>query len=123
TGGVFAYNVEVLPPPVGAEGEGQKAVAQPSGVPSPRVNVHQEDMGGWVRAFSDRVGHQPDQLPLFLSHGRTEFFRRRPQLSVKCVVPVVRDGATVELHAWYTLHVFPDAFQQTRPAPQPPAPG
>jgi hypothetical protein len=33
-------------------------------------------------------------------------------LTLRCIVPVNRDGHTVELHAWYAMHVFPDTSGQ-----------
>jgi hypothetical protein len=84
---------------------------------SGKFNVHQQDMGGWVRVFSDELTVVPADLAVFLSHALTEWFRHRPQLTMSCVVPVARDGNTVELHAWYRLHVFPDVSGQS-PQPQ-----
>ena len=83
---------------------------------SGKFNVHQEDMGGWVRVFTDPLASVPDDLAVYLSLALTEWFRQRPQLRMRTVVPVVRDGATVEMHAWYDLHVFPDLSGQ-RPTP------
>jgi hypothetical protein len=37
---------------------------------------------------------------------------------MRCVVPVHKGGDTVELHAWYVLHVFPDIGTQEGPAQQ-----
>jgi hypothetical protein len=37
---------------------------------------------------------------------------------MRCVVPVQRDGNTVELHAWYEAHLFP-AAQRPQPEDQP----
>jgi hypothetical protein len=59
----------------------------------------------------------PEELPVWLSHALTEWFRQRPQLHLRAVVPVVRDGDTVEMHAWYALHVFPD-ISGHNPTPQ-----
>ena len=69
-------------------------------------------MGGWVRVHTDKLAVVPDDLSLYLSHALTAWFRQRPQLTMGCVVPVVRDGNTAELHAWYGLHVFPDVSGQ-----------
>lgn len=70
-------------------------------------------MGGWVRIVAGRQ-NLPDDLPVFLSQALADSFRQRPQLRMRCVVPVQRDGNTVELHAWYEAHVFP-AAQGSRP--------
>jgi hypothetical protein len=88
-----------------------------SGNGSGKVNVHQQDMGGFVRIFTDPLSAVPDELPVWLSHALTEWFRQRPQLRMRCVLAVTRGGDTVELHAWYDLHVFPDVSGQ-KPVPQ-----
>jgi len=49
----------------------------------------------------------PPDLPAYLSLTLTEWFRQRPQLRMRTVLAVTREGSTVELHAWYELHVFP----------------
>jgi hypothetical protein len=85
---------------------------KPHGNGSGKVNVHQQDMGGWVRVFTDKLAAVPDDLGVYLSHSLTEWFRHRPHLTIRCVAPVVRDGYTVEFHAWYDLHVFPDLYAQ-----------
>jgi len=46
--------------------------------------------------------------PAYLSLALTQFFRERPQLRMRCVVPIQRNGDTVELHAWLDLCIFPD---------------
>jgi hypothetical protein len=79
---------------------------------SEKFNVHQADMGGWVRVFTDSTATVPEDLAVFLSHALTEWFRQRPHLRMRAVVPVTRDGSTVELHAWYDLGVFPDLAGQ-----------
>jgi len=53
------------------------------------LEIGQADLGGW--------------------------FRQRPHLHLRCVVPITRDGATTELHAWYDVHLLP-------PSPLGPAP-
>ena len=39
-------------------------------------------------------------------------------LHLRCVVPIQREGDTVELHAWYDAHLFP-AVQGPRPEGKP----
>ena len=75
---------------------------------SGKFEIGQHDMGGWVRIVAGKPGDLPDDLPLYLSHALTGWFRQRPHLRMCCVVPVHKDGDTVELHAWYEMHVFPD---------------
>jgi hypothetical protein len=83
---------------------------------SGKIDIAQADMGGWVRVNATSRD-LPDDLPLFLSQALTEWFRQRPHLRMRCIVPIAHDGTTVELHAWYDAHVFP-VFQ----GPQPEAP-
>jgi len=81
---------------------------QPQGNGSGRFEVAQADMGGWVRIYPGKVEDTARaDLGVFLSQTLTEWFRQRPQLHLKCVVPIIRDGATVELHAWYEVHLLP----------------
>jgi hypothetical protein len=84
---------------------------------SGKFNVMQQDMGGWVRVYTDPQANVPADLPVFLAHALTEWFRQRPQLRIRTVVPVARGGDTVELHAWYEMGVFPDLSGQ-RPVQQ-----
>ncbi len=75
--------------------------------------IVQIDLGGWVRIFV-RGNELPADLPVFLSHSLADWFRKRPQLHLRSVVPIQRDGDTVELHAWYNAHIFP-ASQGPKP--------
>ena len=77
----------------------------PSGNGETKFSVGQADMGGWVRVFLE-TGHPPGDLPVFLAQTLAEWFRQRPHLRLKCVVPIGYDGNTVEMHAWYEAHVF-----------------
>jgi hypothetical protein len=79
---------------------------------SGKFSVHQRDMGGWVRVFTGPMATVPEDLAVYLSHALTEWFRQRPHLRMRTVVPISRDGTTVELHAWYDLWVFPDMAGQ-----------
>jgi hypothetical protein len=76
---------------------------------SSRFEVGQTDMGGWVRLHG--IGTIPEDFPVFLSHTLAEWFRQRPHLRLRFVVPISRDGNTVELHGFYEAHVFPAAAQ------------
>jgi hypothetical protein len=75
-------------------------------------------MGGWLRVSTEAGATLPDDLPVFLSHTLAEWFRQRPQLRLRCVVPIQRHGDTVELHAWYEQIAFP-ALQGPAPTKQP----
>ncbi len=80
----------------------------------PRFEIVQEDMGGWVRVFLGR-GEPTGELGKFLSHGLADWMRKRPQFRVRCIVPINRDGDTVELHAWYDQVLFPDTSPMADP--------
>ncbi|HEY7427373.1 MAG TPA: hypothetical protein VH682_24275 [Gemmataceae bacterium] len=72
-----------------------------------QIDVHHLDMGGWVRFFTNPESLALPNLPLYLAYAVTTWFRERPQLRLLCVLPVNKDGNTVELHVWYTQHSFP----------------
>ena len=80
---------------------------KPHGNGSGKFNIHQEEMGGWVRVFTDQQATVPGDLAVYLSQTLSDWFRQRPELRMRCVVPIQRDGDTVELHAWYDAHLFP----------------
>jgi hypothetical protein len=68
--------------------------------------VVNEDMGGWIR-FRATGQDIPRDLPVYLEQSVAEWFRKRPEHRMRCVVPIQREGDTVELHVWYETHVFP----------------
>jgi len=80
---------------------------------SDRFVIGHLDMGGWVRIHAS--GTVPPELPVFLSHTLAEWLRQHPQFRLVSVVPISRDGATVELHAWYECHVFPASPAAPKP--------
>jgi hypothetical protein len=71
-----------------------------------------DSMGGWVRVYADRTASLPEDFALYLSGALTQWFRERPQLRMRQVVPIQRDGDTVELHAWFDQTIFPDRSGQ-----------
>lgn len=83
---------------------------------APRFEIVQEDMGGWVRVYLGR-GEPAGELAKFLSHALTSWVRARPHLCLRMIVPISRDGDTVELHAWYEQHLFPDTSTMASPGP------
>lgn len=91
---------------------------QPHGNGSGKFEVHQQDMGGWVRVFPSDKQTPLGDLHVFLSHSLTEWFRQRPNLHIRCVVPICKDGDTVELHCWYDAHLFPPSPAAPQPAGQ-----
>jgi hypothetical protein len=88
---------------------------QSHGNGSGRFNIHSQDMGGWVRVFTDKVAAVPEDLGLYLSLTLTDWFRQHPHLTMRCVVPINRDGSTQELHAWYDAHLFPPSAACPQP--------
>jgi hypothetical protein len=78
-----------------------------TGNDSGQLKIAQRDMGGWVRVWLDS-GEPSEKLPVFLSHALTDWFRQHPQYHMRTVVPIQRDGDTVELHAWFDVGVVPD---------------
>jgi hypothetical protein len=82
---------------------------------SGKFEISQADMGGWVRVYSSKPGEVRDDLAMYLSQTLTEWFRQRPHLRMRSIVPITRNGDTVELHAWFEAHVFPP----TSVGPQP----
>ena len=75
---------------------------------SGNFEVSTQDMGGWTRTSADHSGPTPDALARALSHNLTAWFRANRHLRIRCVVPINKDGDTVELHAWYDQVHFPD---------------
>src|SRR5262249_29788717 len=77
--------------------------------------IGQADLAGAVRVYPAPTANLPKDLPVFLSQTLADWFRQRPHLHLRCVVPITRDGDTEELHAWYDVHLLP-------PSPLGPAP-
>lgn len=86
---------------------GDEAMKPQGGNGSGKFNIHTDDMGGWVRVYTDPTAHVPDDFGMFLLSALADWLRQRPQLAMRCVVPINRNGNTVELHAWFECHVFP----------------
>ena len=78
---------------------------KPGGNGSSTVPIHAIDMGGWVRVFTDKPEPLPDAFPVYLSIALADWFRNRPQLRLRNVVSITKDGTTAELHAWFDVHV------------------
>lgn len=70
------------------------------------IKIRHIDMGGWLRFAPDEGSRDVPDLPAYLSTALTEFLRTKPHLRIRFVVPVLKDGNTVELHAWYEQHLF-----------------
>ncbi|MFO0814072.1 MAG: hypothetical protein U0796_12675 [Gemmatales bacterium] len=80
----------------------------------PRFEIIQKDMGGWVRVYLGR-GEPTGEVAQYLSHSLTDWVRKNPQIRVRLIVPINRDGDTVELHAWYDQVIFPDTSGMANP--------
>lgn len=74
---------------------------------SSKFTITHTDMGGWVRVYVEKLPAISDELGLFLSTALANWLREHPQVRLRCVVPIQKDGNTVELHGWYDAHVFP----------------
>lgn len=86
----------------------------------PKIDIAQADMGGWVRVFL-RAGSPTRDPGVYPSQTLTDRFRVRPAFRLKCVVPIARDGDTVELHARYEAHLFNATDQAPQAKPLPPS--
>jgi hypothetical protein len=75
---------------------------------SGKFDVGAHDMGGWVRVVASNSPDTPDELGVYLAHRLALWFRQNPHLKLLSVVPINKDGTTVELHGWYEQHLFPD---------------
>lgn len=82
-------------------------MADKQGNGSTPVTITQQDMGGWVRFWPTSPKFYDDPgLPVFLSQTVANFFRHRPDLRLRFAMPMDRNGTTVEIHAWYDVHVL-----------------
>ena len=68
---------------------------------SGKFDVGAHDMGGWVRVVASNSPATPDDLGAFLADRLSRWLQEHPNLSLVCVVPITKNGNTVELHAWY----------------------
>ena len=92
---------------------------QPHGNGSPGVELGQAEMGGWVRVYPGRTTGLPADLPVYLSDALANWFRQRPHFHLRCVVPICKEGTTVELHGWYDVHLLPPSGLGPTPRPEP----
>jgi hypothetical protein len=79
----------------------------PIGNGSGKFEINAMDMCGWVRVSCSNLSHAPDDLPIYLSHSLADWFRSCPNYLLQFVVPMIKDGKTVELHGFYLLHLVP----------------
>ena len=85
---------------------------------SPLHYIHHDDMGGWVRVYPGNLLDAPENVHVFLSQSLAEWFRQRPHLNLRFIVPIIKNGDTIELHAWYDAHLFPSTPQAPQPTVQ-----
>ncbi len=84
-------------------------MAKQHGNGSGKFDVGAHDMGGWVRVIAGSTAStSTDDLAFFLAHKLANWFREHPQFRLLCVVPINKNGTTVEMHGWYSQHLFPD---------------
>jgi hypothetical protein len=75
---------------------------------SGKFEIGAYDMGGWVRVIAVQDASHVEDLGFCLAHRLSMWFREHPRLRLMYVVPIIKDGDTVELHGWYIQHVFDD---------------
>jgi hypothetical protein len=75
---------------------------------SGKFDIGAHEMGGWVRVVAGQTASHVEDLGFYLGHRLSVWFREHTHLRLVSVVPINRDGNTVELHGWYAQHVFPD---------------
>ncbi len=68
--------------------------------------------GQW--GYLDR-GEPAGEVAPYLSHSLSEWTRKNPQMRLRLIVPINRDGDTAELHAWYDQVLFPDTSEMAKP--------
>ena len=59
----------------------------------PPFSIGTQDMGGWVRVFLGS-GEPTGELAVFLSDTFQDWFRQRPHLRLRFVVPITSGGDT-----------------------------
>jgi hypothetical protein len=89
-------------------------MAKQHGNGSGKFDVGVHDMGGWLRVTAGEASDLADNLAVYLSHGLSAWLRANPHLRLRCVVPINVNAMTVELHAWYEQHSFPDTSSLTQ---------
>jgi hypothetical protein len=85
---------------------------------SGKFDIGAHDMGGWVRVIAGQTAAEVEDLGFYLAHRLSMWFRENPHLRLLSVVPINRDGNTVELHGWYEQHLFPDTSPLAQKPPQ-----
>jgi hypothetical protein len=68
---------------------------------SGKIEIGVVDRGSWVQVRLSRHDDLRDDIHAAMSDSLAQWFTGRPQLRLRFVVPIQRDGTTVELHAWY----------------------
>ena len=77
-----------------------------------RYGISVKECGGWVRVYLE-WGEPAGELAPLLSRTLTAWMQLHPEMRVKHIAPISRDGDTAELHAWYD--VVPDPSVAAKP--------
>lgn len=80
---------------------------QPKGNGSGQVQITLTDKGGWLVIYPAQLHSLPHELPIFLSRALEDWFRERPHLRLRSACPIVQDGNTVVIHAFYDQVFWP----------------
>jgi hypothetical protein len=76
-------------------------MANSRGNGSGKFDVGAHDMGGWVRVIASDSPGTPEDVAVFLADRLAHWLMENPGAALICVVPITKDGNTIELHAWY----------------------
>ena len=80
----------------------------PQGNGSGKFEIGQHDMGGWVRVIAGPDAAYVRDLAPLLAYRLAVWRGDHPQVRLVSVVPINKDGYTVELHGWYRWARFPE---------------
>jgi hypothetical protein len=88
----------------------------PKGNGSGKFQINVTDKGGWIVIYPAQPHSLPTDLPVHLSRTMEQWFIERPHLRIRSAVPIVQDGNTIIIHAFYDQVLWP------QPAPPTPSP-
>jgi hypothetical protein len=88
---------------------------QPKGNGSTKFQINLTDKGGWLVVYPAQQLNLPPDLPVHLSRALEEWFSERPHLRIRSGFPIVQDGNTIAIHAFYEQIFWPP----TKPAAPP----
>ena len=70
---------------------------------SGKIDIGLVHKGGWVRVRLSRQYDLPEDIHAVMSSCLAKWFKDRPHLRLRFVVPIQRDGTTVEMHGRTTV--------------------